>query len=69
MPRSPATFRQSDVARAVKAARAAGLDVVGLEIVPDGTIRIIAGSGDPGDSLSPLEKRRLRRAGEPEGRA
>jgi hypothetical protein len=32
--RRPTTFRQQDVTRALKAARAAGLEVVGYEIDP-----------------------------------
>jgi len=42
MSRRPAAFTQADVVRAVKAARAAGLDVAGLELGLDGrTIRIV----------------------------
>jgi hypothetical protein len=41
MSRTPATFKQADMVRAVKAARAAGLDVARTEIAPDGTIRLI----------------------------
>ena len=41
MARTPATFKQADMVRAVKAARAAGLDVARTEIAPDGTIRLI----------------------------
>lgn len=47
MTRRPSTFRQTDVARAVKAAQAAGLAIGSVEVAPDGTIRvIIAESGD-----------------------
>ena len=46
MARAPSTFRQSDVERAIKAARAAGLPVVRVEVARDGTIRIIA-VGEP----------------------
>lgn len=41
MPRGPATFKQCDVVRAVKAVRAAGLDVSRTEIGPDGRIVLI----------------------------
>ena len=39
--RTPATFKQVDVVRAIKAARAAGLRVTATQITPDGTIRLI----------------------------
>jgi|EndMetStandDraft_8_1072994.scaffolds.fasta_scaffold55814_2 hypothetical protein len=39
MPRRPATLTQSDVARAIRAARSAGADAI--EVRPDGTIRIL----------------------------
>jgi len=41
MTRRLSTFRQSDVARAVKAAQAAGLAIGTVEITPDGTIRVV----------------------------
>jgi len=41
MARTPATFKQADVVRAVKAVRAAGLAVTETQIAPDGTIRLI----------------------------
>jgi hypothetical protein len=46
MPRASSTFRQTDVTRAVKAVRAAGVEVGKVEIRPDGTITIGAGSAD-----------------------
>ena len=41
MTRRPSTFRQTDVARAVKAAQTAGLIVGTVEVTSDGTIRVI----------------------------
>jgi hypothetical protein len=41
MAKTAATFRQSDVTRAVRAARAVGLAVLATEIAPDGTIRLV----------------------------
>ena len=39
MPRTPARITQADVARALRAARQTG--AVGIEVKPDGTIRIL----------------------------
>lgn len=39
--RGSLTFKQADIVRAVKAARAAGLAVTATQIAPDGTIRLI----------------------------
>lgn len=41
MARTPSHFRQCDVERAVKAARNAGVEVGGVEIAKDGTIRVM----------------------------
>jgi hypothetical protein len=41
MPRAPVAFKQIDVVRAVKAARAAGLDPGAVETTRDGTIRVL----------------------------
>jgi hypothetical protein len=43
--RGPCTFRQSDVTRALKAARAAGFEQVRVEVDTDGKIAIVAGNG------------------------
>lgn len=40
MARTPAIFKQADAIRAVKAVRAAGLEVSGVDFAPDGTIRV-----------------------------
>jgi len=45
MSRHPASFRQSDVTRAIKGAIAAGFDVKRCEIDRDG--RIVVASNDP----------------------
>jgi hypothetical protein len=41
MPRSPGTFRQTDLTRAIKAARNAGVGVTRVEIAKDGKIIIV----------------------------
>lgn len=41
MSRTAAAFRQADVARAVRAVRAAQITISGVEIAPDGTIRVL----------------------------
>lgn len=50
MPRTPAPFTQADVKRAVKAVQAAGVPVGGVEIKPDGTIRVLSHAGNPSDN-------------------
>jgi hypothetical protein len=42
--RKPTTFRQRDVSRALRAARAVGLPVSGFEISKDGSISIKTGT-------------------------
>ena len=44
MANRPAQFRQADVKRAVKGARAAGLDVAKVVVAPDGQISIFIGT-------------------------
>jgi hypothetical protein len=43
--RRTATFKQADLVRAVKAARAAGLSVTATQITPDGTIKLVHTEG------------------------
>jgi hypothetical protein len=40
MPRQPARFRQSDLARLIRSARDAGAVAVHIELVNDGTIKM-----------------------------
>jgi hypothetical protein len=42
MTRGPATFRQRDLTRALKATVAAGIEVAGIEIGKDGKMVIVA---------------------------
>jgi hypothetical protein len=51
MARAPANFRQADVTRALRAAKAAGVDIARIEIAKDGRIVIIAA----GDRLVPQD--------------
>ena len=52
MARTPSTFRQQDVTRAVKAVTAAGVHIARIEIDKAGKIVIIAAdaNGQPGES-------------------
>ena len=59
MGRSAAKFRQADVTRALKGAKAAGLEALQVKIGPDGSIEISADKtrGDDGceDSVNPWD--------------
>jgi hypothetical protein len=46
MARAPSTFRQADVTKAVKAVRAAGVDIVRVEVARDGRIVIVIVTGE-----------------------
>jgi hypothetical protein len=46
MARSPLTFRQRDLVRALKGAKAAGPEVTKVEIDKDGKIVVIIGKSD-----------------------
>lgn len=56
MPRGDQTFRQTDVVRAIKAARAAGEDVARIEIDRDGKIVVVIGKDEPAKSESAAER-------------
>ncbi|HUW74401.1 MAG TPA: hypothetical protein VMW05_10335 [Methyloceanibacter sp.] len=46
MARAPLTFRQSDLERAIKGAKATGLEISRVEIDKDGKIVVIIGISD-----------------------
>ena len=47
MARAPSTFRQSDITKAIRAARKAGVENVRVEIAKDGRIVIVTGGAQP----------------------
>jgi len=47
MARVPAIFRQQDVTRAIRAAKAAGVEIQRVEIAKDGRIVIVTGGAEP----------------------
>lgn len=49
-------FLQGDVTRAIKGARAAGLDPGRVEIGPDGRIVILLRGTEPAETVDPLDK-------------
>lgn len=58
MPRRRAPFTQADITRAIKAAKAAGVEVGSVDIAPDGRIIIRALGAQPkeqGDALADWE--------------
>jgi hypothetical protein len=50
MARRPLTFRQQDLVRALKGAKAAGIEIARIEIDRSGKIVIVTGEGEPPDS-------------------
>jgi hypothetical protein len=55
MSRIPATFRQSDVTRLLKAVTAAGQTVAAVKITPDGGIEVATASPQGQDSAGTTE--------------
>lgn len=49
MARRPASIPQAEVARVVRAAKVAGVDIRRIEIDPNGKIVIVVGNGDEPD--------------------
>jgi hypothetical protein len=47
MTRAPSTFRQSDITKAIRAARKAGVENMRVEIAKDGRIVIVTGGAQP----------------------
>jgi hypothetical protein len=56
-----ARFHQATIKRAVHAAQKAGLRVQGIEVAPDGTIRVLTGEDAPPE-LTPLEQWEVKHA-------
>jgi hypothetical protein len=57
MPRSPCSFRETDVRRAVRAARTSGIDIDRLEIEPvTGKITIMTRSSSGAEKINDLDK-------------
>ena len=52
MPRAPSTFRQQDVTRALRAAAAAGLQVTGFKVDPQGKIEVVVRNSEAQDSAT-----------------
>jgi hypothetical protein len=64
MSRTPATFKQSDIVRALKAARAAGHDVIETKIGRDGSIVMVhKGAPVPDDADAALNAWQAKRHG------
>jgi hypothetical protein len=64
MARTPSTFRQADITKAVKAMRAAGVCIVRVEIDKSGKIVIVTDGAKPELSeLAPLDAWREGRRG------
>lgn len=56
MPRAQKIFNQTDLKRALKAVRAAGLEVTRTDILPDGTIRLTHTANEEQDSVLAFDR-------------
>ena len=56
MPRAAPRFRQADIHRAVKAAKASGFEIGQIIIETGGAIRLVTPGNSEQDNLSVLEK-------------
>lgn len=54
----PAYALQKIIARAIKAAQEAGLDVGGVEVLPDGGVRVLTKESAKPDAFADWQKRR-----------
>lgn len=61
MARTSTRFTQADVAKALKAARAAGFDVGAVEIEHDGRIRIVRRADEKSETPDPFDIWKARR--------
>jgi len=52
----PTRFTQADVERAIRAAKAVGIEHPAVEIYPDGRIRLLTAPHGPKKALSPFEE-------------
>ena len=52
MPNRPAKVTQAEIARALRAAQAAGLPVARFEILHDGGLRVVVASGEGQDGTN-----------------
>jgi hypothetical protein len=64
MSRRPCALRETDLKRAVKAVRAAGMDITGIEIEPvTGKIKIVTGGGSDVEKVADLDTWMVKHAG------
>jgi hypothetical protein len=58
MSRGPQRFRESEMRRAIKAARSAGIEIARIEVGPDGRVSLVPGKVDEvnDDGFNPWDK-------------